>query len=129
MPIAFNHTIVAAHDAEASAAFLTELFELPEAQPFGPFIVVALEHSASLDYVQVPPDEPIPPQHYAFLVSEDDFDGIYEKLSSRGLQHWADPRGQHPGEINHNDGGRGVYFQDPAGHYLEILTRPYGSGG
>jgi catechol 2,3-dioxygenase-like lactoylglutathione lyase family enzyme len=129
MPIAFNHTIVAAHDARASAAFLTELFGLPEARPLGHFVVVNLEHSASLDYAQVPADEPIRPQHYAFLVSEADFDAIYGKISSRGLQHWADPRGQHPGEINHNDGGRGVYFQDPDGHFLEIITRPYGSGG
>ena len=69
------------------------------------------------------------PQHYAFLVSEDEFTAIYGRIRERGLQHWADPRGQHPGEINRNDGGRGVYFQDPSGHYLEILTRPYGSGG
>jgi len=72
--------------------------------------------------------EEIRPQHYAFLVSEDDFDAIYGKITSRGLQHWADPARRRPGEFNTNDGGRGVYFQDPAGHYLEILTRPYGSG-
>jgi len=72
--------------------------------------------------------EDIRPQHYAFLVSEDEFDAIYGRIRERGMQHWADPRGSRPGEINHNDGGRGVYFQDPGGHYLEILTRPYGSG-
>lgn len=75
-----------------------------------------------------PCGEEIRPQHYAFLVSESDFDAIYAKISGRGLAHWADPRGERPGEINHNDGGRGVYFRDPDGHYLEILTRPYGSG-
>lgn len=126
MAIAFNHTIVAARDAAASAAFLTELFGLPDARPVGHFMAVGLEHGATLDYAQVPAEEPIRPQHYAFLVGEDDFDAIYGKITARGLPHWADPRGRHPGEINHNDGGRGVYFQDPAGHYLEIITRPYG---
>ena len=95
---------------------------------FGPFLAVELNHGASLDYAQVGDDEDIRPQHYAFLVSEDEFDAIYGRIRERGLQHWADPRGSRPGEINHNDGGRGVYFQDPGGHYLEIITRPYGSG-
>ncbi|OBF20902.1 VOC family protein [Mycobacterium kubicae] len=129
MTISFNHTIVASHDKRQAAEFLTELFGLPSPTEFGPFMVVALEHGASLDYAEVPEGEEIRPQHYAFLVSEEDFDAIYGKISSRGLPHWADPRGQRPGEINQRDGGRGVYFQDPAGHYLEILTRPYGSGG
>ena len=80
-------------------------------------------------YGDVPEGEEIRRQHYAFLVSEEDFDAIYGKIKSRGLQHWADPRQQRPGEINHNDGGRGVYFPDPSGHGMEILTRPYGSGG
>jgi hypothetical protein len=128
MPIAFNHTIVSAHDKRESAEFLTELFGLPSPVPFGRFMTVTLEHGASLDYADVPNGEQIRPQHYAFLVSEDDFDAIYRKIQSRGLQHWADPRGERPGEINTRGGGRGVYFPDPAGHHLEILTRPYGSG-
>jgi extradiol dioxygenase family protein len=129
MTITFNHTIVAAHDKRASATFLAELFGLPEPTAFGHFTVVAIEHGASLDYADVPEDETIRPQHYAFLVGEDDFDAIYGKIRSRHIEHWADPRGSRPGEINTNDRGRGVYFRDPAGHYLEILTRPYGSGG
>jgi extradiol dioxygenase family protein len=129
MPIAFNHTIVAARDKRESAEFLTELFELPSPVPFGHFLTVTLEHGASLDYAEVSEGEAIRPQHYAFLVTEDDFDAIYGKISSRAMQHWADPAGRRPGEFNTNDGGRGVYFRDPAGHYREILTRPYGSGG
>lgn len=129
MSIAFNHTIVAAHDKVESARFLTELFGLPDPQPFGHFMVVTLEYGASLDYAEVSAGDQIRPQHYAFLVSEDDFDAIYGKISAQGLEHWADPRGSRPGEVNRNDGGRGVYFRDPGGHYLEILTRPYGSGG
>jgi catechol 2,3-dioxygenase-like lactoylglutathione lyase family enzyme len=128
MSITFNHTIVAAHDREESATFFTEMFGLPKAKEFGPFLAVPLAHEASLDYAQVGPDEEIRPQHYAFLVSEEEFSDIYGRIQERGLQHWADPHGNRPGEINHNDGGRGVYFQDPAGHYLEIITRPYGSG-
>ena len=128
MPIEFNHTIVAARDKRESAEFLTELFGLPSPVPFGHFLTVTLEHGANLDYADVPEGEEIRPQHYAFLVSEDDFDAIYGKINSRGLQHWADPGAHRPGEINIRDGGRGVYFCDPAGHFLEILTRPYGSG-
>ncbi|KUI13997.1 bleomycin resistance protein [Mycobacterium sp. GA-1285] len=129
MAIEFNHTIVAARDREESARFFTELFGLPPAKEFGPFLAVGLAHDASLDYAQVGPGEKIHPQHLAFLVSEDEFTEIYGRIQDRGLQHWADPHGSRPGEINHNDGGRGVYFPDPAGHRLEIITRPYGSGG
>jgi extradiol dioxygenase family protein len=128
MAISFNHTIVAARDKHESAEFLTELFGLPSPQPFGHFMVVALEHGASLDYADVSDGEEIRRQHYAFLVSEQEFDAIYAKIQERGLPHWADPGATRPGEINTRDGGRGVYFPDPSGHALEILTRPYGSG-
>jgi extradiol dioxygenase family protein len=127
MAITFNHTIVAAKDREESARFLTELFGLPDAREFGPFLAVELNHGVSLDFAQAAEGEDIRPQHYAFLVSEDEFDAIYGRIVERGVPHWADPRASRPGEINHNDGGRGVYFQDPGGHFLEILTRPYGS--
>lgn len=129
MSISFNHTIVAARDKRESAEFLAELFDLPAPLPFGHFMVVALDHDASLDYADAPEGEDIRRQHYAFLVSEQEFDAIYGKIQSRGMQHWADPGAQRPGEINRRDGGRGVYFLDPSGHAMEILTRPYGSGG
>ncbi|OBK52551.1 VOC family protein [Mycobacterium sp. 1081908.1] len=128
MPISFNHTIVASRNKRESAEFLAELFGLPSPKPFGPFMAVALEHGATLDYADAPEGEEIRRQHYAFLVSEDDFDAIYGKITSRGLEHWADPGARRPGEINTRDGGRGVYFLDPSGHAMEILTRPYGSG-
>ena len=129
MTITFNHTIVASRDKQESAEFLAELFDLPSPKPFGHFVVVALDHDASLDYADAPEGEEIRRQHYAFLVSEQEFDAIYGKIQSRDLPHWADPRQEHPGEINRRDGGRGVYFPDPSGHAMEILTRPYGSGG
>ncbi len=128
MAITFNHTIVASRDRAGSAAFFTELFGLPAAAEFGPFLAVTLNHGVSLDFAQAPDGADIHPQHYAFLVSENEFDEIYGRIRERGLQHWADPHGRQPGEINHHDGGRGVYFPDPSGHYLEIITRPYGSG-
>jgi extradiol dioxygenase family protein len=129
MSISFNHTIVASRDKRESAEFLAELFGLPDPKPFGHFMVVALDHGASLDYSDVAEGKDIPRQHYAFLVSEEEFDEIYGKIKSRGLEHWADPGANRPGEINTRDGGRGVYFLDPSGHAMEILTRPYGSGG
>ena len=129
MSISFNHTIVAAKNREQSANYFTELFGLAPALEFGPFLAVALDHGASLDFAQVSDDQDIHPQHYAFLVSEAEFDAIYGRIQQRGQQHWADPQGARLNQINHDDGGRGVYFQDPAGHYLEIITRPYGSGG
>jgi extradiol dioxygenase family protein len=127
MSISFNHTIVASRDKRESAEFLAELFDLPVPKPFGHFMVVELAHGVNLDYADVAEGEEIRRQHYAFLVSEQEFDTIYGKIAARGLQHWADPGAKRAGEINHNHGGRGVYFLDPSGHALEILTRPYGS--
>ncbi len=129
MAITFNHTIVHSTDCAAAATFFADLFGLPPAREFGHFLAVELNHGVSLDFAQMPEGTAVLPQHYAFLVSEDEFTAIYGRIVERGLQHWADPRGQRPGEINHNDGGRGVYFRDPSGHYLEIITKPYGSGG
>jgi extradiol dioxygenase family protein len=129
MTISFNHTIVASRDKHESAEFLADLFGLPSPKPFGHFMVVELEHGVSLDYADAPEGADIPRQHYAFLVSEQEFDTIYDRIRSRGLQHWADPGAKRPGEINHSHGGRGVYFPDPSGHAMEILTSPYGSAG
>lgn len=124
MTIAFNHTIVAAPDKREAATFLTELFGLPDAKPFGPFLAVELANGASLDYLDAQRSQ-IRPQHYAFLVSDDEFTSIYDRITQRGLAHWADAAFTQPGEINHLNDGRGVYFDDPAGHHMEIITRPY----
>lgn len=129
MAVHLNHTIIPARDKKVSAAFMTEILGLPAPEPFGHFLVVKLDNDVSLDFIDHPGDAPIPSLHFAFLVSEAEFDQIFGRIRERQIPYWADPMGQHPGEINHHDGGRGVYFPDPAGHYLEILTRPYGSGG
>jgi catechol 2,3-dioxygenase-like lactoylglutathione lyase family enzyme len=127
MAVQLNHTIVSARDKRESATFLAEILGLHPPVPFGPFLVVQVDNEVTLDFV----DEsgPIHPQHYAFLVSEADFDEIFGRIRARGLPYWADPFRRQPGEINTHDGGRGVYWEDPNGHNLEIITRPYGSGG
>ncbi len=126
MAVELNHTIVAARDKLASAMFLTDLLGLPAPTSFGPFLVVTLGNGVSLDFMDTSDD--ISPQHYAFLVSEADFDRIFNRIQAQDLEYWAGPGHGGPGEINTRDGGRGVYFDDPDGHVLELLTRPYGSG-
>ena len=126
MAIQLNHTIVPARDPKASAVFLAELLGRSEPTTFGPFYCVPLDNGVTLDYIRS--EEQIPIEHYAFLVSEDEFDEIFGRIRARGLSYWADPGQQQPGRINHHDGGRGVYWDDPDGHRLEIITRPYGSG-
>lgn len=126
MSVELNHTIVWCRDKRASAAFLAEMLGLPEPRPFGPFLVVEVANGVSLDFHEV--ERSIAPQHYAFLIGEDDFDKVFARLREKGLPYWADPGQSRPGEINRNDGGRGVYFEDPDGHFLEVITRPYGGG-
>jgi extradiol dioxygenase family protein len=128
MSIRFNHTIVHSRDTRESATFLAELLGLAAPHPFGPFLVVDLDNGASLAFIDAGGTQVVP-QHYAFLVDEDDFDAIFARLRARGLDYWADPFKKDPGEINHHDGGRGFYFDDPDAHLLEVITRPYGSGG
>ncbi|MCI2418341.1 VOC family protein [Saccharopolyspora sp. K220] len=125
MTVLFNHTIVAARDKQESASFFTKMFDLPPADPGGFFLTVHLDGGVTLQFAE--PGIEFPPQHYAFLVTEGDFDGIYARIRAEGLDHWADPRGERPGEFNTNHGGRGVYFCDPSGHYLEAITQPYGA--
>ncbi len=127
MSVQLNHTIVWCHDKQVSAKFLADVLGLSAPSRFGPFLVVQAANGVSLDYHDT--DGTIAPQHYAFLISEDEFDEIFGRLHERGLEYWADPGRSQPDRINRNDGGRGVYFQDPDSHLLEIITRPYGSGG
>ena len=127
MAIELNHTIVHARDPQRSASFLAEMLGRPAPVRFGPFLGVALDNGVTLDFIAA--DTELVIEHYAFLVSEAEFDQIFERIRAGGLPYWADPRHAEPGRINHHDGGRGVYWNDPDGHYLEIITRPYGSEG
>lgn len=127
MSVHLNHTIVPARDAKASATYLAEVLGRATPKPYGPFFGVDMDNGATLDFMSA--DGEIPSQHYAFLVSEQEFDGIFGRIRQRGARYWADPGRRREGEINHWNGGRGLYWQDPDGHLLEVLTRPYGSGG
>ena len=127
MSVRFDHAIVHSRDKRASARFLSDILGLPEPGTFGDFLVVELANGASLDFLDAG-DYDFETQHYAFLVDEAEFDAIFGRIRERSLAHWADPFKKRPGEINRRDGGRGVYFDDPDGHLLEILTRRYGSG-
>jgi catechol 2,3-dioxygenase-like lactoylglutathione lyase family enzyme len=122
--VELNHTIVAARDDRASAEFLAGILGLEAGPAWGPFVPVATSNGVTLDFATVT-GGPITMQHYAFLVSEEEFDTAFGRIQAAGLDYWADPHGRQPGEINHHHGGRGVYFRDPAGHGMEIITRPY----
>jgi catechol 2,3-dioxygenase-like lactoylglutathione lyase family enzyme len=123
--IELNHTIIQAKDAQRSASFLSEILGLPSPAPFGPFIVVKTNNAVSLDFRTTSSE--IKSRHFAFLVSESEFDEIFNRIQQKQLKYWADPGQTKPQQINHNDGGRGCYFLDPDGHFLEIITRSYGS--
>lgn len=135
MAVQLNHTIVWSHDNKASAFFMAELLGLPEPEPFDPFFIVRLDNDVTLDYLGIEnrseklsnPDE-IPSQHYAFLITEEKFDEIFGRIQERAMAYFADPYHREVGQINTNDGGRGLYFKDLDGHNIEVITRPYGSG-
>lgn len=126
MTVSLNHTIVSARDKRTAAVFLAELLGLPAPFMLGHFAVVQVGDT-SLDFVDA--EGEIASRHFAFLVSESEFDEIFGRIKARSMPYWADPFHREPNKINKWDDGRGVYFEDPNGHNLEILTRPYGSGG
>jgi catechol 2,3-dioxygenase-like lactoylglutathione lyase family enzyme len=123
MVVELNHTIVNAKDKRASATFFAEMLGLPEPTTYGPFFIVEAGNHVELAFLDA---ERVHPQHYAFLVSDEEFDQVHARILERGLDWWADPYQQRPGEWNTDDGGRGLYWQDPDGHMLEIITVPYG---
>ena len=125
MPVHFNHTILNVSDPQASAEFVAEILGLDPPYSYEPFTVVQLANDVSLDFIEV---EEVHRQHYAFLVSEPEFDVIRARIEARGLTFWADPFRRRPGEVNTDDGGRGLYWEEPSGHLLEMITRHYGSG-
>ena len=123
MAAQLNHTIVHSKDALESATFLSEVLGLPAPVPFGPFQAVETANGVSIDFMTV--DDEVSSQHYAFLISEEEFDAVFARVRARGLDYWADPFARRLGEIS-DDHGRGFYFHDPSGHWLEVLTVPYG---
>lgn len=126
MSVELNHTIIHARDKRESAEFLAHILGLEVGAESGPFIPVATGNGVTLDFAAIPA-ESIVMQHYAFLVSDEEFDAAFARIQQAGITYYADPHLKQPGEINHHHGGRGLYFMDPAGHGMEIITRPYAS--
>ena len=124
MTVRLNHTIVHVSDKDRSSEDLAEILGVARPTSYGPFRILELDNGVSLDFAD---DHGAPHgQHYAFLVDEDEFDAIRQRIVDRGLDYWADPFHRRQGEINTNDGGRGLYWSDADGHNLEIITVPYG---
>ena len=126
MSVELNHTIVWCRDNKRSSSFLARILGREAPVSFLHFMVVELDNGISLDFMAKEGNVAL--QHYAFLVGGEEFDAAFGRIEGEGLPYWADPARSQPGEINRYDGGRGLYFEDPDGHLLEIITRPYGSG-
>jgi catechol 2,3-dioxygenase-like lactoylglutathione lyase family enzyme len=122
--INFDHTVVPSTDKQASAEFFAEMLGVPPARTEEPFLALDMGNDVALYFAGW--DTEVTSQHYAFLVGEDDFDRIHDRLRERGMTYWADAQATQVGQINHDDGGRGVYFRDPDGHFLEVITVRYG---
>ena len=124
MTAVLNHTIIPSSDKHASAAFLVGILGLDQPRAWGPFLAVTVGNDVTLDFDDQTGFES---HHYAFLVDDDEFDPIFDRIKASGHPYYADPFRQQRGEINHHDGGRGVYFDDPDNHLMEVITRPYGA--
>jgi catechol 2,3-dioxygenase-like lactoylglutathione lyase family enzyme len=120
MSIELNHTIVPAQNKQVSADFLAEILGVPVGRQNGPFLPITLDNRVTLDHMD---SDDIRPQHYAFLIGEEDFDAAFARILAAGLTFFADPGHEQPGQIHDRWGGRGVYFSDPDGHNMEILTK------
>jgi catechol 2,3-dioxygenase-like lactoylglutathione lyase family enzyme len=120
MAIELNHTIVPARDPDASAQFLADILGLAVDPPVSHFTPVTLANHVTLDYDQ---HDDVEAHHYAFLVSEEEFDAAFARIKDRGVIFFADPACRQAGQIYHGKGAhRGTYFRDPDGHLMEILT-------
>lgn len=125
MAVQLDHTIVPSRDKKASAGFLARILGVGPPSTFGHFVTLEVANGVSLDYDDA---ADVRPHHYAFLVGDEDFDQIFERITSEGITYFADPGHRRAGELNTRDNGRGFYFSDPDGHNMEVLTRRYGSG-
>jgi catechol 2,3-dioxygenase-like lactoylglutathione lyase family enzyme len=124
MPVDLDHIIVHATDPRRSATALAELLGVPVLPDWGPFVRVQTSNRVTLDYMR--DDPPFTAQHCALLVDDETFDAAHRRLLDAEIPIYADPWRRQPGEINHLYGGRGVYFDDPDGHLMELITTPYG---
>ena len=123
MTARFNHTIIASKIPADMAVFYTDILAATPAESWGIFTNVTIGDGVMLQFAEVTWE--YSPQHYAYLVDDGHFDRALRTLHEKDIEFWADPQRQQPGEINHGHDGRGVYFLDPSGHYLELITHPY----
>ncbi len=122
MSITLNHTIVPARNKEASAKHFAELFGVPYQGQMGPFAQVRINDTLTFDFDDRGSDH-FEVHHYAFHVSDEEFDAIFDRVKAAGIKYGSAPWTLEDGQINHWRGGRGVYFRDLDGHVLELLTR------
>jgi catechol 2,3-dioxygenase-like lactoylglutathione lyase family enzyme len=120
VPVQLNHIIIPSHDKMASATFLAELLGLDPPRAVSHFMAVTVSNGVTLDYDDV---DDFRPQHCAFLVSDEEFDAIFERVRAAGLDFFADPSHKYPEVVNNRNGGRGFYFSDPDGHNMEVFTK------
>ena len=120
MAIHLDHTIVPAHDKEASARFFAEIFGLKYEGLMGHFAPVRVNETLTLDFDNA---EGFNSHHYAFHIDDGEFDAILQRVRAAEITIGSDPWSLDNGEINTRRGGRGFYFRDPNGHVLEVMTR------
>ncbi len=123
MSIQLDHTIVAANDKEASARFFAEIFGL-EVHLREPFAQVRINDTLTFDFADDSDHGggTVKSQHYAFHISDEEFDAVFDRVKSKGIPYGSGPFSHADGEINTRRGGRGFYFEDPNGHLLEVMT-------
>jgi catechol 2,3-dioxygenase-like lactoylglutathione lyase family enzyme len=121
--VELNHIIVPAKEKWTSARFLAAILGLEVGPQWGPFVPLRTSNGVTLDFVDATAFETY---HCAFLVSDEEFEAALARLRDKGIAFYADFMRKRSGEINHLYGGRGVYFDDPDGHLLELITQPYG---
>jgi catechol 2,3-dioxygenase-like lactoylglutathione lyase family enzyme len=120
MNVHFDHTIVPVRDNAASTAYLSELLGLPAAVPFGPFLAHTFANGVQVHYAST--STAPEPRHYAYRVGGRDFEEILARIRRRGLSYWADPFLEQPDAVYVERGDRGLYWHDPDGHVLELIT-------
>jgi catechol 2,3-dioxygenase-like lactoylglutathione lyase family enzyme len=121
MSIVLNHTIVPARDKLAAARFFADIFGLPFAGKADHFAPVKVNDTLTLLFAQ---ESEFEHHHYAFHVSDAEFDTIFARIKHAGLAYGSTPWSMQDGKLNDWNGGRGVYFRDPNGHVLELMTVP-----
>src|SRR5258707_11299644 len=118
MSVELNHTIIPTKDKWVSAKFLADILNLEAGPEWGHFVPVKTDNGVTLDFSD---STGFNPRHFAFLVSEAEFDAALARIRAAGVAHYANFRRERPGEINRLYGGRGVYFDDPNGHLMELI--------